>query len=757
MTPRGIAETLLFFLGTYLSLVQCRHQYVLECDWSKKEVEKFAIELGGKVLGEIDGTNAYVVSFDRLINEEDVPRVRAQRHADGIAHGSSEVKLTYQEPLRISKRLPVTLKEYQQKPPFDTQFAEMIINRARSVLPPPTPSEYDKQYQEYARKARECHPFDDPASKYAWQYLNDGKGASPFTGLDMNLYPAYISGLTGSGSKVAVVDDAFDTEHWDLQKNYDPSISVNRYDEEVTKSPRGTSDRMVEENGHGTRCAGLIAATANNSICSHGVAYEAKIGGIRIIGAVVTDGLEASGLSFKRNQIDIYCASWGPTDDGHTMDRPRAHTKRALIDGLKMGRGGLGSLFVFASGNGGLEGDNCGADGFVGSPEIIAVSALTRTGEKTVYSESCASVRMSIPIGGPKDLKADIEDLLPTSAENNQCVPAFIGTSAAAPMAAGCLALVLQSNRNLTTRDVEHLIPWSTRIPTPVGGSWLVNAAGILHSTTAGHGLLDCYQMTQLAKSWTSVGTLCKSGRTSGIYQEGDWAKLQAKAPIDLDYEDIDSESSAYSFLRKIVDDPFKIGLIDVNKTLSVSIDVNPDDETSGVFAHREPSCKVEVVEGIVVRLQWKHICRGSLSVRLTSPSNATVMLLDHRRKDQFAGEGDMNITSVAHWGENITGKWTVEVRSDGVCENPIINKLKTNIRGGLFFVGLEFRGTSKEGSGYSRNLNILKDLLTDVGLDAINKRAGRFLNGSEIASIFEFQRQRALRNDLELVNKKCA
>ena len=31
---------------------------------------------------------------------------------------------------------------------------------------------------------------------------------------------------------------------------------------------------------HGTRCAGEVAAQANNEICSVGVAYDAKIGGV---------------------------------------------------------------------------------------------------------------------------------------------------------------------------------------------------------------------------------------------------------------------------------------------------------------------------------------------------------------------------------------------------------------------------------------------------------------------------------------------
>ena len=33
---------------------------------------------------------------------------------------------------------------------------------------------------------------------------------------------------------------------------------------------------------HGTRCAGEVAAVANNGICGAGVAYNAKIGGTEI-------------------------------------------------------------------------------------------------------------------------------------------------------------------------------------------------------------------------------------------------------------------------------------------------------------------------------------------------------------------------------------------------------------------------------------------------------------------------------------------
>ena len=38
---------------------------------------------------------------------------------------------------------------------------------------------------------------------------------------------------------------------------------------------------LFNTNKHGTRCAGQVAAQANNSFCSVGIAYNAGIGGVR--------------------------------------------------------------------------------------------------------------------------------------------------------------------------------------------------------------------------------------------------------------------------------------------------------------------------------------------------------------------------------------------------------------------------------------------------------------------------------------------
>ena len=48
----------------------------------------------------------------------------------------------------------------------------------------------------------------------------------------------------------------------------------------------------------------------------------------------VSDAVEASSLGHNPQHIDVYSASWGPTDDGKTVDGPRNATMRAIVKGV---------------------------------------------------------------------------------------------------------------------------------------------------------------------------------------------------------------------------------------------------------------------------------------------------------------------------------------------------------------------------------------------------------------------------------------
>jgi len=58
------------------------------------------------------------------------------------------------------------------------------------------------------------------------------------------------------------------------------------------------------------------------------------LAGVRMLDGDVTDAVEAQSLSLSPNHVDIYSASWGPDDDGQTVDGPGPLARKAFHDGI---------------------------------------------------------------------------------------------------------------------------------------------------------------------------------------------------------------------------------------------------------------------------------------------------------------------------------------------------------------------------------------------------------------------------------------
>ena len=137
----------------------------------------------------------------------------------------------------------------------------------------------------------------------------------------------------------------------------------------------------------------------------------------------MTDLIEANSMGHEPDLIDIYSASWGPTDDGKTVDGPRNATMRAIVKGVnevniiiislgklevkwklikQQGRRGLGNIYVWASGDGG-EDDDCNCDGYAASMWTISINSAINNGENAHYDESCSSTLASTFSNGAKD------------------------------------------------------------------------------------------------------------------------------------------------------------------------------------------------------------------------------------------------------------------------------------------------------------------------------------------------------------------
>ena len=66
----------------------------------------------------------------------------------------------------------------------------------------------------------------------------------------------------------------------------------------------------------------------------------------------VTDAVEAHSLSFEPQHIDIYSASWGPDDDGRTVDGPAVLARKAFYDGItKVGETNQGCVLAVMTRN----------------------------------------------------------------------------------------------------------------------------------------------------------------------------------------------------------------------------------------------------------------------------------------------------------------------------------------------------------------------------------------------------------------------
>ncbi|XP_071506796.1 neuroendocrine convertase 2-like [Diadema antillarum] len=454
-------------------------------------------------------------------------------------------------------------------------------------------------------------PFNDPLWSKQWYLYNNGqKGATP--GMDMNLMPAWKLGYTGKGVVVTIVDDGVDQYHPDLKDNFDKYASYDFNNKSRKNNPYPDYSRPAQVR-HGTRCAGEVAAAANNSICGVGVAYEAGIGGIRLLDGDTTDRLTAEALHFNSSHIDIYSCCWGPADDGKHFAMPHYLTRKAFSEGAKQGRNGKGSIFVWASGNGGNKQDHCGADGYVGNIHTIAISSINDHGRLSYFVESCPAI-MAVTLSGGPQSTMEIRDgrfhwnLVTTTDLYGNCTTGFVGTSSAAPLASGMFAIILQANPQLTWRDLQYIITEGSRIPQPYDSGWRINGAGLHVHHQFGFGMLDAGSLVELALTWELVGP-------------------QLVCEVNPDWPDSSlSQGSHHNF------------------TLDVACP------------------NVYSMEHTVATVSFRSPRRGDISLTLFSPFGTPSELLAPRRLDSSdEGVVEWPFMSVHNWGEDPNGQWTLQ------------------------------------------------------------------------------------------------
>lgn len=465
-------------------------------------------------------------------------------------------------------------------------LSDLVAGRLRSV---------EKELSR-SKRAFLGNPIDDPLFGLAWHLANSGNNGG-LRGEDINVIPVWDQGFTGNGVVIGVIDSAVQNTHPDLLGNYRADLSYDFVGNDSEPWSVGSSDR------HGTAVAGLAVAS-DNEIGTVGVAYNSQFASLRLLGGLGLNADAFNSLTHMNQDIDIYNISWGYRTEGLHFESIPDLTKLALSQGVELGRGGLGSIFVVAAGND----DNFGARtsyyGLTSSPYTICVGAVDGSGEMAYYSNRGSSLMLVAPSSGYTNGIVTTDVTAEGGYSPTDYTSSFGGTSGAAPLVSGVVALLLEANPNLTWRDVQHILVNSSFPVDRQHGNWAKNGAGLQINPFYGFGRVDATGALALAQRWQNVAPL------SSVEYSNETPQV---IPDDTG-EEIES-------------------VINVPDSISV--------------------------ENVEVTITSDHTYWGDFDIYLRSPSG-TFARLAAPHTDSVAQYGTWTFSSVFTWGENSQGEWTL-------------------------------------------------------------------------------------------------
>ena len=546
------------------------------------------------------------------------------------------------------------------------------------------------------RSALEGDPFGapDPLTGMQWHLTNTGQRAfarnGGVPGEDLDMSQALAAGHAGRGVRIAVVDTGLETCHPDLASNIEPGASFNFNVGDWNRALVADPFNYSSLGDHGTSVAGAAAAVLNNGLGGRGVAGEARLRGYNLLEALDQerawmDSLGGSTLDPNSSDVDIFNMSFG----GLGLEgNPHPDTDIGVFrNGVANLRGGLGAIYVKSAGNGY---DSCGSiprsvnaligcgsandDATNNIPYLIVVGGFNASGERASYSSVGSNLWISTPAGEYGDDRPAIvtTDQIGKNRGYGLLVPlglaldeaanphgnymsTFNGTSAAAPNAAGAIALLLARHPGLTWRDVKHILaktarridpdrpevrygsggaayllqePWEDEdpaersrnwyrfgaVPYTLQLPWVTNAAGYGYHNWYGFGALSVDDALEYAASYTPDSL-------------GEFTETSA----------FDSTEAAY------IPDFDSGGL---TQTLIVT----------GLAADAS-------IEAVTLEIDVTHPFTNDLGIHLVSPSG-TESILNPVFNEVLAGNADLDwhLLSNAFYGESPNGEWTLKI-----------------------------------------------------------------------------------------------
>ncbi|MCF6351902.1 MAG: S8 family peptidase [Cyclobacteriaceae bacterium] len=323
-------------------------------------------------------------------------------------------------------------------------------------------------------------------------YLNNTGQFGGTAGIDINAPEAWVLTTGLNPVRVAVIDDGVEN-HTELGGRVLQGFTPT--------NPTGFG--APNANGaHGQAVTGIIAATMDNSLNITGIAPCSDIIPINIFngGETINDLAEAINWAWNQGQADVINNSWGFTVNGTFFDA----IEDAITNARTLGRNGLGTVVVFASGN-----SNQAFSGVTHPADVdgvLTVGAITNNGAIWNYSSRGSEMDLVTP-SGDVNLNGDLRTIDREGAngyEPGNFTTRFGGTSGACPQVSGAVALLISLNPFLTEQNITDIL---RNTATDMGTSGFDN--------TYGFGRLDISAaVVQAAPSISGSPIVCTSNST---------------------------------------------------------------------------------------------------------------------------------------------------------------------------------------------------------------------------------------------------
>jgi len=395
--------------------------------------------LGPAILSVLAMTGAHAADFAKHVPGEIIvklkPGVSAQNFLSkkgfstfGLT-ASREIKLSYQK-LNVfkvagtqgEKSLSGAIAALKNNP--EVEYAEPNYIYSASVMPKEKSVFHKKLENSPFAETLSATP-DDPSFGQLWGLRNTGanepQGKAGVEGADVNAMKAWDITKGTRNIRIAIIDTGIDYNHPDLKANVDKEHGYNFAND--------TKDAM-DDNGHGTHCAGTIGALHDNKVGVAGVMSEVTMIPVKFLDAGGSGTLEAAVKSIDYAtglNVDLMSNSWGG-----------GGRSQALFEAIQRAAD-KGIIFTAAAGN--SSSNNDATPSYPASYDVanvVSVAALTAQNDLAYFS---SYGRNSVHIAAPG------HNILSTVKGGGYEV--MSGTSMATPHVSGVLGLLLSKEGRL--------------------------------------------------------------------------------------------------------------------------------------------------------------------------------------------------------------------------------------------------------------------------------------------------------------------